>query len=204
MRWRPRFPLPFVAAALFAFTIGCGSLSPDDDGVDDLPDEPAFDLSKPLEVMKACDDSFAKRDYAEYEALLDADFQYFPREAEANDFPWMDGDSWGRSVELGMIANLFAPALSGMMPPVDKITFASELHENRTNAEGRPELTYNVQGTVLTGPAEGFSFNTRLKLELVLRGETFKILSMVESYPSFRSDKFDGWTSIAMIKNLYR
>ena len=43
----------------------------------------------------------------EYEALLHDDFEYFPQSTDVSDFPWLNGDSWARTEEVGMARNMF-------------------------------------------------------------------------------------------------
>jgi len=43
----------------------------------------------------------------EYELLLHDDFEFFPQSQDVDDFPWMTGDSWARTEEIGIARNMF-------------------------------------------------------------------------------------------------
>lgn len=194
-----RLPLPFLAAALIAFTAGCDGLS-----APDLSDDPTFDLSKPADVVQAWAWAFEEKDYALYDSLLDAEFQFFPRPDDAADFPWMTGTSWDRVTEMGIAAHMFDPEFSGAEPPVSGITLNATLQSQWTNPAGRPWLTCRAEGQVLTGPVDGFGFDTRIEIELIQRGETYKVFAVSEIDAFVGATRSVEDSSLGSIKNLFR
>lgn len=201
-----RLSLTFLAvAALCILAAGCDGLQ--------APvgfDGPVFDLTKPAEVAKAWASAFAERDLAAYGALLDEEFQFFPRPADAADFPWMTGASWDRAAEMGIAANMFDSDFSGFEPPVSHITFHLVVQTEWTNPAGHPWMTCQAVGQVLIGPVDGFAFNTRVEVELIQRGETYKVFAVHElDESSLAPSPGTGLlsveeTSLGSIKSLYR
>src|SRR6187401_1424808 len=101
---------PFSAAILCTSLLMLQACSDDDNPEAPNPDEIATDLTDPAQVIEAHEKALTKKNYAAYEALLDADFEFFPLERDATDFPWMTGSSWSRDQELNIIGNMFNPA----------------------------------------------------------------------------------------------
>ena len=96
-------------ACLFGFfalasVSGCLT-SPDDDDPD--PDDPSPQRTSAQSTVKRFAYVWTHKLLPEYEALLHDEFEYFPYVEDPNDFPWMAGDSWGRTEELGMARNMF-------------------------------------------------------------------------------------------------
>lgn len=107
--------------------------------------------------------------YDKYEDILHDEYEFFPRNDDAAQFPWLEGDSWGRTVELGIANNMFDPNFSGEKPPVDQITITLN-KQNEVLADAatnRWEVTCQQVGQVLVGPVDGFAFDTRVKIEFV-------------------------------------
>lgn len=140
------------------------------DGGDKPPEETRLDRSSIDGSLDYLETVWEKKLYTEYEDILHDDYEFFPKDDDADDFPWMVGDSWGRSVELGIATNMFDPNFSGLSSPVDQISIELtkqgdvNLIDAATN---RWEVTCVQKGTVLTGPADGFGFDTRVKMEFV-------------------------------------
>jgi hypothetical protein len=71
--------------------------------------EPPSRYSDPTALIAAHAAALNNRDLEDYTSLLDESFQYFPQSQDLFDFPWMTGDSWGRTDEVGMIRHMFDP-----------------------------------------------------------------------------------------------
>jgi hypothetical protein len=73
-----------------------------------------------------------------YEELLHDGFEYFPQEADADDFPWLTGTSWGRSEELGMAAHMFNPEFASEVTgeTVDAIHMGLSISDERITPDG--------------------------------------------------------------------
>lgn len=202
MKTRRRFPLSLFAAALIACTAGCdGLLAPD---LSATSDDPTFDLSKPADVVQAWAWAFDEKNYDLYDALLDAEFQFFPRAEDAVDFPWMIGPSWDRVAEMEIAVNMFDPEFSGEPPPVSEIVLVATVQSQSTSPVGRPLLTCGTVGSVLTGPVDGFAFHTRVEVELILRGATYRVLIVRELGSLLPLPSSVEAASLGSIKNLFR
>jgi hypothetical protein len=107
--------------------------------------------------------------YTQYEEVLHGAYEFFPRSEDADDFPWLEEDSWPRTVELGMAENMFDPNFEGGEQPVDTIELELEkLNEVLIDAgEQRYEVTCRQFGSVMFSATDGKSFDTRISLELV-------------------------------------
>lgn len=188
-----------AATFLFVFALGCDGLH-----APVLEDGPEFDLAIPAQVVQAWSAAFEAMDYAAYEALLADEFEFFPRNEDANDFPWMPGDSWERTAELGMVANMFDPDYSGPGAPVTNITTTANLQSQVTNGVGRPELIVSLVGQVLVGPVNGYTFDTRLRIELEPVGGKYVIREVTELSPFERAISPIETNSLGFIKALFR
>ena len=102
---RRSVPVLIGLAAMLAFMPGC-LFSPDDD--DGPPDETRIpERTSAQGAVKQYAYIWTHKLLPEYESLLHDEFEYFPYVEDPNDFPWMTGDSWGRTEELGMARNMF-------------------------------------------------------------------------------------------------
>lgn len=197
---RPAFSLVAIALFLLA-AAGCGK----DDAPTKVVDDPEFDLAVPTESVQAWAAAFERKTYAEYDALLADDFQFYPRASDSAGFPWMVLDPWDRAVELSIAGHMFDPSFVGSHPPVIAITVTATLQSQTTNGNGRPELVFQVTGQILTGPVDGYAFDTRLKIELVEVGGKYKIreIEELESVANSMQSMSEA-SSFGSIKSLYR
>lgn len=193
-----------LCASLFAIT-ACS----DDDNPYTAPPDPnaiATDLTDPAQVIEAYEKALAKKNYTAYEALLDANFEFFPLEWDATDFPWMTGESWPRATELEIIGNMFNPNFAGYENPVDVIEMNLTILSQRALGNGGTELTCTQQGRVLTVGNDGWSLDTRVIVELVPRNGFLRITKFTEvdavlTGRGASSVEVSSWGSI---KGLYR
>ncbi len=123
--------------------------------------------------------------YTQYEEVLHQGYEFFPRSEDADDFPWMPGESWGRTAELGMASNMFDPNFVGGQQPVNLIEIDLEvLNEVLLDPDTqRYEVTCRQFGRVMWTTSDGMSFDTRIQLELVpdpLNAELWQIVRQTE------------------------
>ncbi len=197
--------LPYSVAAL-ALVCGCSSES--SDPVPD-PADPNFietNLTDPDAVLAAHDRAWKESNFAAYDALLDTEFAFYPLSEDTDDFPWMNGESWDETVELGMAANMFDPGFAGGEQPVDLIEIQSTKQSTRTLDGGVIELTCSIVGRVMWSATDGKSFDTRVTFQMAPR-DGFLRIRRVDEIPRIagRSGHFSvepsSWGSI---KGLYR
>lgn len=134
-----------------------------------------------------------KKLYSEHEEFLNSSFQFTPRPADHADFTWMTGDSWDRATELEIAWHLFDPNYSGNQPPIDQISVSATLLSQATQADGSIEVIASFTGQFLTGPVDGFGFDTRLRLTIAsedgsLGIEAIEELDPIPLAPTFTPD----------------
>jgi hypothetical protein len=110
---------------------------------------------------------WSQRLYDEYEAVLHDEFEFFPRVDDLEDFPWIQGQSWGRTAELTMAENMFDPNFSGEEPPVQSIDMSLDILERHELDPGTWQVVCTSQVLVMTGPSDGFRADTRFRFVLV-------------------------------------
>ena len=152
----------FVFAAVFALLAipGCLSDSEDERGPSILPRDPIDNAIEYLELV------WRHQLYTEYEQILHDQFEFFPLERDAQDFPWMTGPSWNRAEELNIAEHMFDPDFSGKQSPVDVIEIELTELSRRELGTNHVEVTCTMVGRVLTAANDGWSFDTRVVLEI--------------------------------------
>jgi len=109
----------------------------------------------------------------EYEAVLHDDYEYFVRDDDADQFPWLPpGQGWSRTTELSIAANMFDPGFVSdetSNPAVQEITMELEITDQRdlTQPAGGIEVTTNVDALVLWNAGDGASTDGRFTFVLV-------------------------------------
>ena len=99
---------------------GCFSDPYDDFGLPPTPTGPQrTSIEKTIEYVELV---WRQQLYVEYEQVLHDQFEFFPLEQDAADFPWMTASSWSRTEELNIAAHMFDPNFSGNENPIDAIT----------------------------------------------------------------------------------
>jgi hypothetical protein len=163
-------------------------------------------ITTPEALLEAHEAAWNERDYVDYEALLDDEFEFYPLQEDANDFPWLEADSWGRTTELGMVNHMFDPNFTGGNGAVDLIEFDAVEQSRETLANGRIESTCTAHGRVMWTPTDGASFDTRLIFEFVERDGHLLIVKITEIPRTLRASgnaSVEG-SSFGSIKGLYR
>jgi hypothetical protein len=183
-----------VLLGLFAALLilpGC-PLSPDDDG-GTPPDDtgiPARDTPEGTVAYYAF--VWEKRLINEYEAVLHDDYEYFVRDDDADQFPWLPpGQGWSRTTELAIAANMFNPGFISdeTQNAVQEIDMALTITSQRglTSPAGAVEVTTSVDAQVLWAAGTGASTNGRFTFVLVPdpdEPQLFQIFSQKE-LPTF-------------------
>ncbi len=143
--------------ALFAvllFLPGC-PLSPDDDDEGPPVEETRLpDRTSAANAVEFYRIVWAQRLINNYTEVLHEQFQFFPRDDDAADFAWMQGESYGRTEELTQASNMFNPEFvdnSGSAIParrVDNITMEFTHRSTRDLPGGITEITEGVEAFV--------------------------------------------------------
>lgn len=153
-----------VATLCLLMIPGCFS-DPDDDPGPIIGDPLLRDsIEHAIEFLEVV---WSHRLYSEYEGLLHDQFEFFPLERDATDFPWMTGSSWSRTEELNIAAHMFDPNFSGQENPVDAIEYELIELSRRNIAPDHVEVTCTQVGRILTATNDGWSFDTRVLIEIV-------------------------------------
>ncbi len=157
--------------SLLAVSLGLASsaciFSPPDGDDPDPP--PELDRRTRAATLEYYEKVWRHMLYADYEKVLHDGYEFFPRSEDADDFPWLPGDSWSRTIELGMAFNMFDENFTGDEPPVDAIELELTVQDERLldAGEQRYEITCFQVGRVMWTATDGKSFDTRITLELV-------------------------------------
>ena len=108
----------------------------------------------------------------EYEQVLHTDFEFFIRDDDAEQFPWVPDGSWGRTEELDIARNMFNENFSGEERPVDTIEFNYTITNTRniTDAQGQViavEVRCDADVKVLVASDTGWLSDTRFEFTVV-------------------------------------
>ncbi len=142
--------------ALFAvllFLPGC-PLSPDGDDEGPPVDETRLpERTSAANAVEFYRVVWALRLTANYAEVLHEQFQFFPRDDDAADFAWMQGESYGRSEELAQAANMFNPEFvdpsgTNTARRVDNIEMVFTHRSARDLPGGITEITEGVEAFV--------------------------------------------------------
>jgi hypothetical protein len=162
--------LPQRAAASLAMSlalvVSACIFKPDDGDPLDPPD-PRLQRDTIEHTIEYVETVWHQRLYTEYEDVLHDQFEFFPLERDAGDFPWITGSSWPRTEELNMAAHMFDANFSGQENPIDVIEISLTELSRRDLGNNHTEVTCTQQGRVLTDSNDGWSFDTRVVLEIV-------------------------------------
>lgn len=109
--------------------------------------------------------------YNDYADLLHDGFRFYVRSDEADQFPWIPNQYWGKTEELDFAQHMFDPDFTGESPPVQSINWDFTILGERqtTDVDGEPvtEVTTDAVITVLTGPNDGFTSDTRFVFQVI-------------------------------------
>ncbi len=160
------------ASLLLVLSLGLvssGCLFSPDEGGGGPPPEIRLDRTTREKTLDFYETVWKNKLYERYEEVLHDEYEFFPLDEDADDFPWMEGSSWPRTAELGMAFNMFDAGFSGGSNPVDLIELELSLQSERLldEVEQRYELTCTQVGRVMWNATDGRSFDTRVTIELV-------------------------------------
>lgn len=136
------------------------------EGDNDNNDDQRLERDSIEKTIKFVEIVWHQKLYTEYEQVLHDGYEFFPRERDAEDFPWITGSSWPRTEELNIAAHMFDPNFSGQENPIDVIEISLTELNRRDLGDGHVEVTCTQQGRVLTAANDGWSFDTRVVLDI--------------------------------------
>ena len=114
---------------------------------------------------------WTNKDYDRYQQVLNNDFEYFPQTVDLHDFPWLTGDSWGRTEELQMAHNMFNPDFQPADPhagSIDSIKMTLQvLSQENDPQRGGAVVTTHAQVQVLYDASNGASADVRFEFLVV-------------------------------------
>jgi hypothetical protein len=191
-----------VATALFLVVAGC-----DDDAeyIVEPPLQFVIQRNSIEKTIEAFELVWRHQLYLDYEALLHDQFEFFPLEEDAPDFPWMVDWSWARMQELRIASHMFDPNFSGENQPINAIEIDLTEISRRDIAPNHVEVDCILQGRVLTSATDGWSFDTRVLIEIVPDPEEpglFQVIKQTEVPSTNPLPSIDS-TSWGSIKSSY-
>ncbi len=150
---------------------GC-PLSPDsDEGGGDQQDTDLPDRDVAAEAVQFYQLVWKHRLYNDYTEVLHDDFEFFFRSDDASDFPWVQGDSWGRTDELAMAANMFDPEFvepaDSDARRVESIEMDLILRNETAGQGGSIILTYDVEAFVWFNSTDAFRTVAVFEFEVI-------------------------------------
>jgi len=155
-----------LVLALGLTTAGC-LFSPDEGGDGGGPGPINLQRTSVDKTIEYIELVWKHKLFTEYEQVLHDQYEFFPLERDSADFPWMTGSSWSRTEELNIAGHMFDPNFSGQENPIDSIEFDLIELSRRDLGNGRTEVTCTQQGRILTAANDGWSFDTRVQIEIV-------------------------------------
>ncbi|MBZ0267940.1 hypothetical protein K8I85_07280 [bacterium] len=190
-----RFVLP-AALASAVFACGCA----DSEKLVEVTPEPLpRDFTDPAALVRAHGESLEAMDFDRYAALLAADFEFVP---QAEDFPWIPNDTWGRTAELGMVGNMMDPGFVGGITRDAVDAIAASLHvANRRDVADGVEVTCNALIQVLWAAESGAWSDVRLVFLLVPDGDGFLRIRTITEFAPLSAVVPETW---GHIKSLFR
>jgi hypothetical protein len=168
------------------------------------PDPGPTGATTPAAAVEGHARSMEAKDFDAYAALLAPDFEFFPRDDDLVDFPWLSGNAWDLAEELGIIGNMMDPAYNGTERPVDTIEFGYTVLQERVLEEGIVELRANCGITVLIATDNGWATDTRLIFTLVRGTDSFYRIRSIREVPILAPRASAEESTWGSVKGLYR
>jgi hypothetical protein len=158
------------------------------------------DLAEPRSVIESHARAFNDKNLEAYLALLAPDFRFYVRDDDAQDLPWISGDSWGLEDETRIISNMMDPNFAGLEDPVETIEFEYAVIAEREVSADEVWLTLDADVRVLVSPNRGWLANTRFEFSVVRDSDGFfRLRDIKERAVVIRSEE----ASFGSIKALY-
>lgn len=131
--------------ALLVVIPGC-PLSPDSDGGGPGPDPRLPPRNTVTGAVAQYAFVWENQLLPDYELLLHSDFEFFPQSTDLTDFPWLTGDSWGRTEEINIARNMFNDDFVSTVNgnSIDSITMTLEVQSQTDTADGTVVRTHAV------------------------------------------------------------
>lgn len=198
----------FVAAAALMLA-GCGS----DGTTEPEPEDPGLvdgiqtNQTDPAAVPATWAQALEEGSLEAVTRLLSPDFEYFIRDDDADQFPWLPpGTGWTHDVEMNILGNMMDPDFISpeTQNPVLEIHMQLDVTSSQDLGDGAIELTTNMDAVVVWAAGTGASTNGRLTIVLVPDDKGFYRIRSQRELPPFsrllrvESDSWGG------IKSLYR
>jgi hypothetical protein len=164
------------------------------------------DLHDPVAVVERHARSIEWKNHAAYSALLAPDFEFFPRDDDLVDFPWLPGTSWDLATELDIMRNMMDPRYSGNERPVRTMRFEYTILNQRVIVGDVPavELTMNADVTVLVARDLGWFSDTRFIFLLVEDADGWYRIRSIREIQVLEPHASVDESSFGSIKGLYR
>jgi hypothetical protein len=198
-----RTPAAVIGITFCALLLTSCSDNSTEPNLDDIEIE--TDLADPSAVIQAFEEAHRLQDFEAYAALLDEEFEFVPLEFDADDLPWLAGDSWGRSEELTMIGHLFDPTFSGEQDPIDVIECDLTVITNTAGDSGERQIRCTMQGRAMTSATDGWSFDTVLDITLLQDGFShWRLRRIAEVQLGRASPDFPQLLTWGRIKSMFR
>lgn len=163
-----------VLAGLFALLLwlpGC-PLSPDSDEGGGGPDNTIAPERTTVDgAIALFEFVWAEKRIDLYQELLHNEYEYIPQSEDLIDFPWLQGQPWDRTDELGIATNMFDPSFvsSETSETIDTIDMDVSTLSSRplTEPAGAFEVTTTMLATVLWAADTGATSEVRMIFVLV-------------------------------------
>ena len=171
-RFVRKWPAALALLGLLVSLSGC-PLTPDDSSGPGDTTRFTARRNSPEGAIEWVAQAWAQKRLPEYQQVLHDEFEFFIRDDDAGEFPWMTGNSWGRTEELDIAKNMFDENFDGEEArPVDTIEFEYRIINQRNLLDGNQnvigvEITCDADVTVLVSADTGWLSNTRFIFEVV-------------------------------------
>jgi hypothetical protein len=162
---RPQRATASLALSL-ALAVSACIFKPPDDPRPPRPD-PRLERDSIENTIRYLETVWHQKLYTQYEDVLHDQYEFFPLERDAGDFPWLPEPSWPRTEELKMAEHMFDPNFSGQENPIDVIEISLTELSRRDLGNDHVEVICTQIGRVLTDANDGWSFDTRILMEIV-------------------------------------
>jgi hypothetical protein len=156
----------------------------------------------PQSVIEAYTQVWNEQDYGALERLLDNQYEFYPLPEDADNIPWMVGDSWGRTSELGLAFNMFDDGYTQGVGSIALIDVETTTESVQPQDSGAFEVQCIMNGRVLWTKSDGWIFHSRLIFELAPRNGILRVREIREVPSGLRDEGFP--TTWGLIRASYK
>lgn len=142
----------------------------------DQPSGPLEDERRAFALLTEHVNALRDRDATRYAATLADDFEFFPRNEDLIDLPWLKSVSWGRTDELGMIAHMCDS--THVIPELGAGIRSIEVHTSAPSVVHTPtgvSVTCYWAIIARTTDGNGMLIDTRLEISAVPARGTLQV-----------------------------